>query len=443
MSRIDYALNVDADQTAEIARFVEAHGFSLTPGAVLPDALFAALKAEAAAQRGGGWSETTREASPYRACRAEPGETARAFLSHPDTLAFLERIFGEPMLPAFEASCFTYYENEGDFLARHKDRSVACAATLIVYLDVISGEAGRDAPGLQLHVFGREDTVDEPAVILGSAENAIAVGRGSRVWHERPPLGPGEAVTALTACFTPANFVVEAKGARDADLADTLSEEGYAAYRRGELERAHERFRQALSRDPECDMAWAGHGFAYWSRGLFELALAAFQSAARLDGASASHWSNIGLCLRDMGEPERALAAFRTSVSIDPAYAPAWNEWGNVLQDCGQADEALEFYYRALAIDPARAVVHHNLGVALTRCNEPMQAYHAFQEALSRDPGYSHALEELGVLYLNAGMTEAARDALQRAGTPRAANILAGAGQALPDKTGLISEVST
>ena len=110
---------------------------------------------------------------------------------------------------------------------------------------------------------------------------------------------------------------------------------------------------------------------------------------------------------------------------LDPRYAPALNEWANVLQDQGRYEAALGLYARALAIDPKRAVVHHNLGVAYRRLGYPERAEDAFRQALARDPGYVHSLEELALLYADTGRPDAAHSLLQRAGSPRAARILA------------------
>lgn len=350
---------------------------------------------------------------------------AREFLCAPETLALLVEVADGPLLPSLEASCFTYYDGEHDFLAPHLDRPGTCAFTLIVYLVVRWPATAEPGAGLELHVFARGDDsgAGAPVAVLPTRENVLVVGRGAEVPHGRPALAAGEQVVALTACYAYARDA--AQGAARAARAAILVEEGFTEYGQGDLDEARARFQSALALDDRCAPAWSGLGFVEWSAGDFEEALAMYRIAAACDGADPSTWSNIGLCLRDLGAFDRAERAFEVAPVLDPEHAPAINEWGNVLQDRGRVAEAVPLYLRALAIDPTRAVVHHNLGVAYGRLGETMLAVLAFTAALDRDPAYAHSLEELGLLCASGGLLDEARRYLEGAGTERAVAILA------------------
>lgn len=412
---------------AELARYAFTCLYDGVDGGALN-----ALRLEAAAQRASAWSRTSGAASPYQAMRAELGDAARAFLQSPELGGLLADLLDEPFTLSASASCYTYYEKPGDFLGLHRDRALDCAATVIVYVDARSSSPDASDSGLNVHIYAAADASQPPIATIPTRTGALVIGRGSSAWHERPPLKPGESVTALTACFKPAAFSVEPCEEERPETAELLLAEGQRAYRKGAYREAHERYSLACAHAWSDDRGWAGHGFVYWSRGLFDLALEAFTQASRRAEHDPSHWSNIGLCLRDLGELERAASVFAAAVSIAPDYAPAWNEWGNVLQDQGRPEEACDYYLRALALDPSRAVVHHNLGVAYARLDEPALAEAAFFDALARDAAYHHTLEELGALYAAKGSADDARSFLERAGTPRASMMMQELGLAAP-----------
>lgn len=413
---------LDADARATLAEAVANTGFAAWGPAALEAALFDALRAEAEAQRAHAWGRAEGRTVAHNNRRANLGPAALEFLCAPAVLALLAEVTGAPVLLSHEASCFTYYDQEADFLAPHLDRPDACALTLIVYLDVQWPAGAEPGPGLELHVFAPDDEAGAgaPSAVLPTRENLLVVGRGSQVPHGRPALAAGERVAALTACYAVAHDT-----ARHSERAAILVEEGFAEYAQGDLDEARARFQFALELDDRCAEAWSGLGFVEWSARDFDEALAMFRIAACHDGANASIWSNIGLCLRDLGACDHAERAFEVALMLDPDYAPAINEWGNVLQDQGRSDEAVPLYLQALAIDPSRAVVHHNLGVAYVRLGETMLAVQAFTAALERDPAYHHSLEELGLLCASGGLVGEARWYLESAGTERATAILA------------------
>jgi Tfp pilus assembly protein PilF len=404
------------DASPALRDAIAAAGFAPLGPPALADALFEALRAEAAAQRSSGWGKPLGAAVDHDAWRANLGPKGFAYATAPETLALIGSAVGEPVSFSGEASCYTYYETAGSFLGRHCDRLESCAYTLILYLEAEVPPAQAPSAGMTLLVHG------EPPTSIATLPNRLVLGRGAQVWHERPPLASGERVVALTACYTVARDrePLLPPIAADPHRAAILVDEGMAAWNGGDNAMALERFERAVTLDPMSDAAWAGCGFVLWSERRLEEALVAFTEAARRDGAVASHWSNIGLCLRDLGAFDRAIGAFRAALAIDPAYAPAINEWGNVLQDMGHPAEALDFYARSLALDPERPVVHHNLGVAFSRIGERGLAMEAFRAALMHDPDYSHSLEEIGVILADAGEVEAARELWERAATPRA-----------------------
>lgn len=421
---------------AALREAIDTGGFTALPAPALQPAMFDALREEAREQRVQAWDKASDGAPGANARRADLGPVARSFLTHPETAALLHEAFGVEVEPSYEATCFTYYEAEGDFLDTHCDRPESCELTLIAYLEATWPDAAEPGPGLALEVYGPDGSRDDQQ-LLATRTNTVVLGRGAHWPHGRPPLREGERIVALTACYRPR--MRELRGAlsrgpfrgdtrpQEAGRARHLVSEGFDLYGHGlgDGAAARERFEAGLAADPDYDMAWSGIGFVSWLEGSFEASYQAFVQAARREPYNVAHWANIGGQLRELGKLEEAQNAFSVALKLNPDYAPAWNEWANVLQDAGRFDDALPYYHRSLALDPSRAVVHHNLGVCYGRLGEKDLARDGFLSALARDPNYFHAQEELGVLDLEAGEIERGRDWLARAGTPRAQEIAA------------------
>jgi tetratricopeptide (TPR) repeat protein len=422
-------LQLAASEQQRLAAELEAEGFAVCGPPALPRERFEALCREARVQRAEGWGQPQRPSVEHRAWRAEPGAEGRAFLHSPEVLALLQRLVGEPVLPSPAGTCYTYYDGPGGHMDTHLDRAIDCSFTLILYLEVEWPARAEPGPGLELEVWPPGPLPEPerpPSRRLATRANLLLVGRGAQVPHRRPTLAAGERLVALTACYAPALLRRPLDSLQpEPATAEQRCDQGDRHWEAGQLPEAQACFGRALEADPDCDRAWSGLGHGYWYQRRFVEAQEAFTRAAGAAGDDPSHWSNIGLCLRDQGAFEPAIRCFRVALMLDPRYAPALNEWANVLQDQGRYEAALGLYARALAIDPKRAVVHHNLGVAYRRLGYPERAEDAFRQALARDPGYVHSLEELALLYADTGRPDAAHSVLQRAGSPRAARILA------------------
>jgi hypothetical protein len=142
----------------------------------------------------------------YRARLTSLGPAAARLLGGPEARHLLREVFSEDLTLSEGVSCLTFY-SEGDHLGAHVDEPAAeCTVTILVYL-AVHGATIPASPdtGLVLRVYGDRRPEGEAArFTIPTRAGAIVVGRGSRVWHERPRLLPGEQVVALTGCFKPA-----------------------------------------------------------------------------------------------------------------------------------------------------------------------------------------------------------------------------------------------
>jgi hypothetical protein len=195
----DYQISPSTQDLLLLRADAEAFGFAYVERAI-SDGLITVLAAEAKAQSIVARYAAGEEPNPYRSRLANLGDQGQTFLADPSIAQLFQAVFQQPFVMSHEASCYTYY-GPGDFLGRHRDRPIECAATLIVYLDAASDSPHSPQTGLMLRIFDEEGTMKRPRMTIPTRPGALVLGYGSRFWHERPVLRAGERVVALTACF--------------------------------------------------------------------------------------------------------------------------------------------------------------------------------------------------------------------------------------------------
>ncbi|KKL67102.1 hypothetical protein LCGC14_2138340 [marine sediment metagenome] len=188
-------------QKRAIARSVASCQFAAFPGAIGPQWL-TALQDEAAALFSGAARAEGTGRLRYRANITGLGDVALGFLTHPDLLTLLSRHFGGDYALTPEISCLTFYDESGHLGAHLDEPAARCAVTIILYLAADSPDPQAPETGLVLNVYGIERaSVGDARLRIPTRAGTLVLGRGSRVWHERPPLGRGESVTAITGCY--------------------------------------------------------------------------------------------------------------------------------------------------------------------------------------------------------------------------------------------------
>lgn len=163
---------------------------------------FRSLRAESLAQRDTARSVADDGDISYRGHLADLGEVALSFLTGSAIAGLLQAAFGQAFTLSRGSSCYTYFE-AGNYLSAHRDGAEDCAVTILVYLEAASPDPEAPSSGLTLQLFEERAGRPGDAIHAISTRSGVLVaGRGSRVWHGRPPLQAGEHVYLLTACFS-------------------------------------------------------------------------------------------------------------------------------------------------------------------------------------------------------------------------------------------------
>jgi eukaryotic-like serine/threonine-protein kinase len=204
----------------------------------------------------------------------------------------------------------------------------------------------------------------------------------------------------------------------------TASPEAYQDYLKGRfwwnkrseegLNKGIEYFQQAIQKDPNYALAYAGLADSYYGLVAFgfvppkeafprakEATLKALEiddtlaeahtSLAAIKGASEWNWSG-------------AEKEFQRAVELNPGYAEAHLQYGVAFRTMGRLEEAIAEHKRALELDPLSVIINRALGLDFYEARQYDQAIEQEQKALELDPNSLQALAELGRAYVQKSM---------------------------------------
>jgi TolB-like protein/DNA-binding winged helix-turn-helix (wHTH) protein/Tfp pilus assembly protein PilF len=191
------------------------------------------------------------------------------------------------------------------------------------------------------------------------------------------------------------------------------------------LEKAREYFQQAIDKQADFAMAYAGLADAYlllaYNRVLSPLeaiprARAAALKALELDDSLAdAHTSLAGIACTFDADWLAAERGYRRAFEVNPNHATARQWWGMTLAGLGRHAEAATEIRRALEIDPVSLRVGKAGGTILYLARRYAEAIEQYKKTLELGPNYAPALIELGRVYTVLGQKTQALPELERA----------------------------
>ncbi|HYP25608.1 MAG TPA: winged helix-turn-helix domain-containing protein [Blastocatellia bacterium] len=201
----------------------------------------------------------------------------------------------------------------------------------------------------------------------------------------------------------------------------TENAEAYQAYVRGVffwnkrtdggLSRSIEYFKQAIEKDPEYALAYAGLADSYALVGYLEYGLlppreayeharAAAMKALELDESIAEAHSALAIvkAYRDGDWPGAELANKR-AIALKANHPTVHHRYSIYLRDQGRLDEALEEIELAHKLDPLSPVIGSNLAYVLYLRRDYDRAAESCRKVLETEPEYFQSLIALGMIY--------------------------------------------
>lgn len=179
------------------------------------------------------------------------------------------------------------------------------------------------------------------------------------------------------------------------------------AERKKDLDNAIQLFEEAIGRDPQFALAYAGLGEAYWRKYLdtkqrqwADNALKRCLRAAELDGRSSRVHVLLGMVYRAIGEKDKAMEELQRAVTLDPKSADAYRELGRAYGALDQAENAENAYRKAIQLRPDCWSCHWHLGVFCSSKARYDQAAEQFREVIRLVPDHFLAYSALGGTYI-------------------------------------------
>ena len=166
-------------------------------------------------------------------------------------------------------------------------------------------------------------------------------------------------------------------------------------------------FNQAIEKDPNYALAYAGLADAYVLLSAYAeaspkdslpQAKAAAAKALELDSTLGEAHASLAQALLayDLNFAE-ATREFRRAIELNPNYATAHHWYGeSVLGPLGKFDEAIAEARRALELDPLSVIINADFGSALTNARRYDQAIEQLRKTVEMDPGFYYAHWTLG-----------------------------------------------
>ena len=202
------------------------------------------------------------------------------------------------------------------------------------------------------------------------------------------------------------------------------------------LEKSVAYFNQAIERDPNYALAYAGLADAWFSRGwyryivpkeAYERARTSATKALELDERLAEgHAILAAVKATYEWDWQGAEREFRLAIQLNPNYATAHQRYSLYLPITGRFDEAIAEAKKARELDPLSLPINENVGDILYLARRYDEATAQLRKTLELDPNYSVAHGTLAKVYDAEGKhEEALNERLQGASPETAARMKA------------------
>jgi DNA-binding winged helix-turn-helix (wHTH) protein/tetratricopeptide (TPR) repeat protein len=174
-----------------------------------------------------------------------------------------------------------------------------------------------------------------------------------------------------------------------------------------------EYFQQAVEKDPNYALAYAGIAECYFARGgplenpreNHRKAKAYAERALKIDETLAeAHTTLAGLKFNDDWDWPGAEKGYQRAIELNPGYATAHQRYSLFLMSMGRTEESLTEINRALDLDPASPSINTSMGWRLYWARRYDQAIEQFRKTLEMEPNRIGAHTNLGEVYLQKGM---------------------------------------
>jgi predicted O-linked N-acetylglucosamine transferase (SPINDLY family) len=176
--------------------------------------------------------------------------------------------------------------------------------------------------------------------------------------------------------------------------ADVQFNLGLAEQRAGHLERAVERYRQAVALNSDLPLAHYNLGVGLQTLGRLEEAVAAYGAGLAVAPAQPEAWNNLAMAHRALGREDEAIACYRRALEFDPVNAQANLVLSSIFMKQRRFIEVEQLCRKALAIQPDFAEMRENLSRILAYLSDYEQVVAESDRAFALKPDHPQMWEQ-------------------------------------------------
>jgi eukaryotic-like serine/threonine-protein kinase len=227
---------------------------------------------------------------------------------------------------------------------------------------------------------------------------------------------------ALKAKFSPAEKErIEKK--------QTENTEAYQLYLKGrfywnkrtvpDLQKSIEYFNQAIEKDPNYALAYAGlansyvilPAFGLSAREHYQKAQQAATKALEFDSTLAEVHTVLGNIKENQYDLTNAESEYKRAIELNPSYPTAHQWYGSLLVTLGRFNDAIAEAKRAVELDPLSLIINYNLGVTFYYMRQYNQAIDQCNKGIELDPTFPWSYYPRGlVAEVQGKLDEAIKD---------------------------------
>ena len=158
-------------------------------------------------------------------------------------------------------------------------------------------------------------------------------------------------------------------------------------------------YQHAISLNPDYHEAHNNLGGSLLDVSRVDDAIKSYKKAVKLKPDYIEAHFSLGLTLQELGRLDEATKYLEKTIELNPNFADAHNLMGEIFHSFGNHDSAVSFFDKAIELLPSFAEAHNNLGAALQALGQLDNAVECYKKSILLKPDYHIAYHNLGIAY--------------------------------------------
>jgi tetratricopeptide (TPR) repeat protein len=192
-------------------------------------------------------------------------------------------------------------------------------------------------------------------------------------------------------------------------------QDGVQLMQRRSYSTALEKFKQAISLNPDDAQAYYFSAIVYLDENKLAEALLSVNKSLELDSSYPKAFLVKGKILAGMNNIDEAIKQYKKAIELDSEYIDAWKNLGLVYYKMKNFDEAIPIYLQVIKLQPDYASAYANLGAVYIEQKKYNDAITVLIKASELNPNDYASIYRLSQAYNNIGKCDKAKESAEKA----------------------------